>query len=796
MSTDSASTQNDFSQGDQDEDTQDETYDPLGSPPETAKNTKAVLGSGIPGGRRQNAVRLIIPPEKFGDINFIDTLDGAIVRIIRDVQPKINVAQTGVLMYPAPIGFVIVLYCVLRGIDERSIKQAEISSFQEGVNRTAQNPLKEAAKNHTERLGIETGTLDLDPVGISPVTTSRLLLEEDNVIGTLSSRESTPLAEILKTLKQNYEAFIYDLIVGGSGGTDGYLGSVRLATYNPQYNYTGDRGFAELVEKGSPVDLANEYSRLNLTSNHRLETDHVLKTDYSERIDGTVDATVEYNYITENQYRTKYDIRKEADKLKELVRGGPEYPGIRTGNASRNVWAYKQYPKNDNRERYGWFNIEPAQLSLFAECVPLRMEYNPWELLNGRSAPVFDTDEVVRSVKHLKQSKGVSIDNAPERPATIANNGGVDHQALVNISDRWFTEQGDCIMVVEQNTDSVPDLWLSADDGLIVSLNSRVDSEVVAVEAECQNKSKPAGPLTNAERAYACDHHAIFVYESESDAKKGYKPLFTSYRNQTDFGVWLYNGKEPITCSDGRTPVAKGASQTTTATWEINAAGTKRLSVGETELEFAPGESLEDGDFEYYHREVDNTHRIETADGDTVEEYTGDTAFKANWTKIACPHHPADYHYGQHITVMYRDEDTDAGIEELKRYTPSPEWYDDFEAETGTIDKLKVAMDNFLKDLVVEAEDEKLPYSDLQDQFRSYCEQWLSIEPPTNSVIGRTLPEDLKDAKTGGTDNRNPYFDGYAFCFPENREVLDEIASELDVPDSQDIAAETPSITE
>ncbi len=794
MSTDNASILNDFSENDEGE--QDETYDPLGSPPETAKDTKTVLGAGIPGGRRNNAVRLIIPPKRFGDIDFIDTIDGAIVRIIKDVQPKTNVAQTGVLMYPAPIGFVIVLYCALRTIDERSIGQTEISSYNEGVTKSAQNALKKAAREYTNRVGIETGTLNLDPVGLSQVSTSRLLLEEDNHIRNTSSLPHNPLAVALKNLNDNYEPFLYEFIAGGSGGNNGYLGSARLAPCNPQYNYTGDRGFAELVEKGSPVDLANVYSGGNLTSNHRLETDHVLKTDYSERIDGTVDATVKYNYRSKNQYRTKYDIRKEADKLKELVCGRLEYPGLITGNVSRNVWAYKQYPKNDNRKRYAWFKIDPAQLSLFAECVPLRMEYNPWELLDGRSAPVFDTDEVVRSVEHLKQSKGVSIDNAPERPANIANEGGVNHQSLVKIIDWWFTEQGDCIMIVTQNTDSVPDLWLSADDGLIVSLNNRVDSEVIAVEAECENKSKPAGPLTNAERAYACDHHAIFVYESKINAKKGYKPLFSTYRNRTDFGVWLYNGKDPITCSDGRTPVAEGPAQTTTATWEINAAGTKRLSVGETELEFAPGESLEDGDFGYYHREIDNTHRIETEDGEIVEEYTSDAAFKANWTRIARPHHPADYHYGQHITVMYRDTNTDAGIEELKQYTPSPEWYDEYRAEAGTIDKLTVVMDNFLEELVVEAEDEKLPYSDLQDQFRSYCEQWLSIEPPTNSVIGRTLPDQLKDAKTGGTDNRNPYFDGYAFRFPTNKEVLDEIAAELDVPDSEDIAAETPSTTE
>ena len=780
MSTDNTPVSDKTPQNDTEE---KDLTDTLGIPPTYSQNITTVFGAGVPGRRRTNVVRLIVPPEQIGEVDFRDTIDGALVQIIKEVQPDSNVAEIEILMYPSPIGFAIVIDPVPRGIDGRSVGQTEISSFIEGVHQSVQTDVIDAAKSHTDRLGIETGTLNLDPVGISHVSTSRLLLHEDNQIGHESKMDRNPLEKILKSLKENHEPYIYQFIVGGSGGTNNYEGSIRLAPYDPQYTYAGDGGFAELAEKGTPVDLANEYKYLNLTSNHQLDTEEVLETEFDERVDGTIDATVEYNFVTQNQYRTRYHIKNEADELQKLVIGKTEHVGLLSGNASHNVRKYKQHDK------YSWFEIDPAQLNLFAKCVPLRMEYNPWKLLRERAAPEFDTRNVVREIKDLKQSKGIGTINAPESPAKMANEGSVGHQSFGKLIRRWFAEQGDSIIIADQNADSLPDLWLLTDDGLIISLNKSVASEIVPVEAECHNISKPAGPIRNAERAYACNQHAVFVYESKSKAKKGCKPLFTPYRDQTDFGVWLYNGKEPITSSDGRTPVAEGASQTTTAIWECDATGTKRLQIGETELLFEPNESLADGAYEYYHREVSNTHRIEDEDGELIEEYTNDSAFRSNWTKITRPHHPADYHYGQNITVMYRDTETEAGTEELKEYSHRPSWYSQYEAETGTIDKLQVAMENFLDEFVVEAEGEKLPYSGFQEQFRDYCEQWLPIEPPKNSVIGRTLPEYLRDAKKGGTDNRNPYFDEYAFCYPKNKDVVDEIAAEIDIPQSEDFSA-------
>jgi hypothetical protein len=676
----------------------------LKSPPTGAKNTKVVLGAGVPGRRRQYSVRIIVPPEKFTNREFDGENEGALVQIIKQVQSKANVKQIEILIHPSPIGLVINLHGIARGIDGRSVNQAGLESFDAGIHAGVQNNLVAAAKELTSGLGIETGTLDLDPVGISPVTTSRLLLGEDDQIGHQSNFDSNPLEETLTELKANHEPYIYQFIVGGSGGTDGYQGTARLAPYNPQYTHNGDHGFAKLVDQGSPVDLANAFSHLNLTSNHQLDTSEVFDIEYINRIGSGVDAEVGYNYVTKNQYRTGYHIRREADSLRELILGTREYVGLLNGNASTHNSRYEEYNK------YGWFSIEPGQLPLFSLLVPLQMETNPWLLLDGRSAPIFDTDDVIRKIGELPQGLGTQRNGTSGSTSGVVNEGSFSHQEFVEFLDRYFTEQGDTIMIVNQNTDSVPDLWLFAEDGEIVTLDKPVDSKRVPVEAEYKNNTKPAGTLTNAERAVACGQHAVFAYQSKDAAETGCETLYQAYRGQTEFGIWLYNDSDSITCEDGRTPVVEGPAKTTRAVWEINAAGTKRLSVGETVVTTLDSNTaLTDGDYDYYHREDGTTHYIETEDGDIVAEYTNDDAFKANWTKIARPFHTADYHYGQHTTVLYRSETTDTGIEELKRYSHTPSWQDDFQDAHGTVDKLTVAMENFLEAYVVEADGGKTP---------------------------------------------------------------------------------------
>jgi hypothetical protein len=483
---------------------------------------------------------------------------------------------------------------------------------------------------------------------------------------------------------------------------------------------------------------------------------------YARRIDGSIDYRANYNYVTKNQYRTSYHIRSEADSLRDLVVGKKENTGLMNGNPS---YLAKQYKDLD---KYGWFSFDPAQLNLFALLVPLRLEFDPWKALDYRSAPAFDTDSIVRSVDPALQGLGIGTQYAPKSKRGVQNEGSPDHRGLEVIIEVWFGEQGDIIAKVKQTTESLPDLMLTTDDGIIAALGMDVGCETVNVEAENKNGTKPTTTLTNAERALADDRHVLFVYKSRSKAKTGQSHIFRPYRGKTDFGIWLYNGTDTVTCSDGRTPAIKGPAATTTAVWEIDPTGRRQLSFdGEVYKQFGPDESPEDAVYDYYYRQDGNTHRIETHSGELVEEYTRTKSLKCEWTRLSESHTPADYQYGHFATIMHQQDGAES--DQLVCFSDEPDWKREYDLATGKIDKLSVVMDAFLEDRVVEYEGQRIQYDDFQQQFGKFCQQWLQIDPPHNTVIGRTLPKYLKDSKKGGTDNRNPFFEGYAFPFPLDR---------------------------
>lgn len=704
-----------------------------------------------------NVVRLIIPPQQFENIKTDQINKAALIQIIEDVQTKSNVKQTRCLMHASPIGFVINIAAKASGIDRRSTEQSTFSSFRKQVNAVPRKALVEAAKEFTDYVGIETGTLDLSPLGMSRVPTSRLLLKEDRVPGYVEDIGYNPLEKLLTACQQGCEPVIYEFVCGGGKG--GYQGSARFANYNPRYAVNGDLGFTKLIEEPNPIDPIHFYGPFNFTTNQNIDVSELWRTKYVRRIDGSTDYRASYNYVTKNQYRTAHHIRSEADRLRNLVVGKKENTGLMNGTPSNLTKEYKDL------DLYGWFNFDPTQLNLFAQLVPLRLKYNPWKALEYRSAPVFHTDNIVRSVDAALQGPSTGTQYAPVSKPNTQNEGSSDHRGLEVIIEVWFGENGDTISKVKQTTESLPDLVLITDDGTIVALGLDVGYKKVNVEAENKNKTKPATTLTNAERARADGRHVLFVYKSKSKAKTGQSHLYQPYRGKTEFGTWLYNDTDTVTCSDGRTPAIKGPAATTTAEWEIDPLGRRQLSVaGEPYKVFGPDESPEEATYDYYYRQDGDSHRIEKENGELVEEYTLTKSLKRSWTRLSEPHWPTDYQYGHDATIMHQRSDT--ASDQLVRFAGAPDWKHEYDRTTGKVDKLSVVMEHFLDERVVECGGQRLPYDEFQEQFRNYCVQWLDIEPPHNSVIGRTLPKKLKEAKKGGTDNRNPFFEGFAFPFP------------------------------
>lgn len=729
--------------------------------PSNIPSTKTEFRTPVGGNKRQDAVRLLFPIEGIPLEKLRESIDGLLVRIIRETAP--DAGEIEGLIYCGPLGLEVVLHAATRSIDER--RQTKQETFGSDVSSALTGQIADTAQAYTDHLGIELGTLNLDPLGVSGVSTCRLLLPEDETVGYVGKQGYHPLAAAFQQLNENYEPFLYQFIVSESGKNK-YNIAARMAVYRPQYTHTGKAGFAKITEQGHPLDLGKLYRDFGLTSNYAIDTSDHWKTAYQDPVGESAKYKTEYSYRLASNYKTHAEVRDEADELKQLVLGKTEHRGLLKGSASHNKSRYEKYGY------HGWFNIDPSQLYLFANIIPLTVDANYFGRVENRSSPEFNTAKTVRSIDSRRQGLGTGTTHAPKISPGVQNEGTAGHRQLKEKSRNWFSEQGEEIRDVEQTTESVPDLEIQTDDGLIQALDKQVDCNTVPVEPENENSSKPAKTLINAERALARGQHVIFVFYDE-DKEGGCDRLYQTYSKQTDFGIRFYNSDDTVQLPDGRTPVVrKDASGKNEAVWEYNPADKFRLTVnGQTVAIGDPSGDISTLEYDCgRYEEVDGKYRVETADGD-IETYTTKEPFKRDWFQVKKPHIPLEMTYGHFVTIMYYDDDK----EELRVYDPQPDWQGKLDQISGKIDQVSLIFKKFAEEFVAEQEGGKLRYEELRTQFRRYYKQWLGGEPPAKNVIGQALTEEMKTAKTDGTDNKYTYFDAYTWCFPQGMRTIDDV---------------------
>ncbi|MDJ1434799.1 hypothetical protein [Halostagnicola sp. A-GB9-2] len=698
--------------------------------------------------KRKQAIRILLPRDPDALEALPEDIRGALVKIVDKVAGEPGTAQIEVLMFNGPRGLEIILHPTPSIVDGRAM-QSNLTWFTDQLHSPVINNTIEAIKKSNDlpdSIGIERGMLNLDPVGVSDVTTTRLLVAKDSAVTQTGKFDYSPLQRAFQTYQQGTIPFLYQVILEKSKQT--YNVSVRMATYRPKHTYSGTKGFAQLVTQGHPLDLSNAFKPYRVTSNHKSLADGYWNVSYTDRIDGTTDYETSYNYRYANQYTKKMEVRDTADKIKELVLGKGEHRNLLDGNASFDP-AYKTC------DRFGRFEINPAQLKPFLELVPIQFSVNPWLSIQGRSAPQFRTDEIINSIAEPTQGLETGTTYVPETSATMANEGAAQHRSLGKFTQQWFTENGDDIEEVVQTSESVPDYRLTPDDGTITALDFDIDCETVPVEVESTNVDKGANTLVNAERAYACDQHVIFVYPSKKEAKRGYSHLSKTYKRTIGDGAVLYNDSEYVICPDERIPVYEGSGS---VEWTCRT-DTLEGTVDGTTIAAGPADA-DVGTFDYdchYYQKVDGIHRIETADGELKDRYRSNDAFTASWTRVTRPHLPVDQSYLAFTTVMYRNKEE----KELYVYTTDYDW--DINNNKGKRTRYQACNKAFCDEHLVEKESAELPHTSLLDRISRWYRARSTHATPVNSEIGRTLPERLKESKAARDNNKYKYYDGYSW---------------------------------
>ncbi|MDL0127827.1 hypothetical protein [Halobacterium salinarum] len=750
----------------QDPDGGSDDADGLPAPTNVSDNPTMVRS--LQGGpkQRQNAIRIRLPRDPAKREELPKDIHGVLMWVISDVCGESCIAGVEILMFPGPYGLEFVLHPRPSALDGRSDTQSRLDSFTKKIYSRPLSKLKQSVKRrYPSTVTAEIGHLDLEPVGITDVTTTRLYSVKDGNRMTPGNSKESPLDVLFDAFRQAHDPFIYQVIISGEDG--GYSMCVRCATYRPKDNYVGDRGFAKLVERGNPSDLAHVFGDGNLVSNH----DAALaapywKTSYTEHVDGNDSYRASYSYEKETPYKGKRQVRREADTIKDIVFGRTEHRRLMNGDAT------VEPILKDEFDRYGWFPALEAQLKPFVRTVTLQWESNPWRDVLGRNPPEFNSVEPIEIETPAEFGLGEGREDTPSDETGVENEGGPVHRSLGQFSRRVFSEGGDDIEEVDQTTDTLPDNRITT-NGIIRTLGIEVDSDITPVEAESTNVTKPAKTLRNAERAMAAGRHVIFVYE-QSDVERGYNHLDEPYKKRLEDRIELYTGSDRVQAVDGRQLVRRGDGNTTyelksrtlivsddhgeltrgpatddiaTFEWPI---------VGTTEESTASGEELPEGRCGYYRKTDDGTHRIETADGTAITMYSEKQAFLADWTWIREPHVPVALSYLHAVTVTYRDEQTN----QLKVYDPSPDW----ETHDRT-DTQKAGVKAFHDKFIVERDGPELTYDDLEAAFTPWFEGHSQFDAPGRSVMGGHHPKPFKKAKTSGTGNDYRYFDGYDWLF-------------------------------
>lgn len=670
-----------------------------------------------------------------------------------------------ILIYPAKYGLEFVLHPRPYGLNENSNTQSTLDSSEKKTYAQPLSKLKQSVKRrYPAAVTAEVGHLDLEPVGISDVTTTRLYSHKDGNRETPGNSKTKPLKALFDAFRENHDPFIYQVIVSGKDGQ--YNASVRCATYRPKDTYTGDRDFARLVEQGKPSDLSRVFAPGNFTSNHdpRLAAG-LWKTSYAKRVNGPDKCRVEYNDERTNQYTSRREVRDLADRNREIILGKREHRRLMSGDTSAENFLKEDY------KLYGRFSVFEAQLGPFVQTVTDRWETNPWLDVEGRSEPAFHSVEPIIIETDAEFGFGQGATDEASGEPDVQNEGNLPHRSYENIVERTFTEGGDDIEKVEQTTDSLPDLRIWTDEQFILTLGIAVGSTIVAFEVEDENSTKPSNTLKNAERAIAAGRHVIFAF-TQDQVERGYQNLSRGYKKKTPDGnaAILYNQTDPVRTVDGRSVVRRGSGATT---YELRG---RELTASDDHGELVRGDASEDvstfdwpiagestdedgdstGRCGYYRKTEDGIHRVETRDGTAIITYSEKKAFLADWCWIYEPHIPMGFGYLDHVTVTYLDEETN----QIEVYDPTPEWATYERTETQ-----KAGFAAFFERFIVARDGPQLTYDALDETFSTWFEGHSQYEAPVRSVIGGYLPDAFKDAKTGGTANKYQYFDGYDWLF-------------------------------
>jgi hypothetical protein len=358
------------------------------------------------------------------------------------------------------------------------------------------------------------------------------------------------------------------------------------------------------------------------------------------------------------RYDTRAQHREKVDDFIEAVLGHNEFPRLLRGSTG---WESGL----EDKEYYGRFWVPPAAIGYFAMTYTHYYDTDPWKHSPVREAPVF-TPKPLKEIE--TQTDWASPDVAPSnRHQTDGSDG---HLGLGRRFQDFARARGDEIRRVEQDGESLPDQELSPDEGVVNCAGIHVDSDIVNVEPEWKNETKPANILTNVERAVADGRHAILVFDSKSSAEKAYKNLRLPINGFTEHGAQCYQGGQIPKVDDKMLVINQDESD-----WYLTHDGmAERVVDGEVRTRCSAEADLTTVEHDCATARKDgDRYIVTTRDGETLT-YGSRAAFQREWTRVTAPHIPIDLCYLPYVTIMYEKGAPGEETGDFAKFEATPEW--------------------------------------------------------------------------------------------------------------------------
>lgn len=592
----------------------------------------------------------------------------------------------------------------------------------------------------------------LGAFGLSPVVVCRLVMPDDGKITRDQNLNTNVLEDLIKTYSD--ESYLYQAIIRHRPGDlpphYEYSVTVRIALFATRHQVNTRAELAEVLGGNRPRNPTKTYAPLGVSSNW-------------DEFDGPL---YQWGYDPEFvQVRNSSSI-ENLDDVFEYATGKAEWKELLRER-------YVGAGAYDHVCDYTEMMVRETDLKQFVTLAAPSESESAWSETYGRNpSRATELNEPSRSGKQTVLELADENADPPEDIATkersSANDGNDEHWEDIKTAARIFREQGYEVSIIEQDTESRPDLWIRDQDDTIY-----------AVEVECTSPSNPDNALTNITRGALWGYPVIIVATDESVADTISDLIAKPFRETDGHRTRFYNADQTVITDGNPLVVQKDADETA---WWATPDQTRQLIIDGKVIAEAPLDApFDEPDYPLprLHKE-DGQYIVKDPDGSVRARYQGWERFKSNWRQLSAAHIPVDLSYFRFVGSIHVLNDT-----QLSEYQPTANWETPMNAQ-----RHEASHEDAFSTFLIDNEGSELDEPPVRKFIRNWIGAQTQYAPPADNIYGEYRQDYTDRSRNDERNGANKFYKDKAYRFPRGlvHPDLKGLDTVPQLPDEWDIA--------